>query len=65
MSLSLLTVPAVHAAPTATRPAAPRAQSATSFAWRILIAIWQAVDSTNTHGPKLTQGPTVDPNGVD
>ncbi len=64
LSLALFATPAAHAAAaartsghavrTASRPAGPS----------LLTAFWSYIVGNNPFGPKPTQGPTVDPNGI-
>jgi hypothetical protein len=63
LSLALFATPAVHAVRPAQAPT--RAVTAGHPAGRgLLSAMWSFLAGTNPFGPKPTQGPTVDPNGI-
>jgi hypothetical protein len=57
LCLALFTPPAAQAA---TRRHTARAESHPS----LLSALWSYIVGSNPYGPRPTQGPTVDPNGI-
>jgi hypothetical protein len=66
LSLATFATPGAQAAHiTSARNASHAARTASAPAGRgLLTALWSYLVGPNTHDPKPTQGPTVDPNGI-
>jgi hypothetical protein len=66
LSLALFATPAAQAATHAPAKTSGRATPTASrpAGHGLLTAFWSYVVGTNPFGPKPTQGPTVDPNGI-